>query len=408
MDTNPSPPATDWAHEVESLRERNAQLSSELHQVVQELQLLRNKIVHMENMPWIVSPSSAGPSLYHHQQQQQTPYNQEQQHATPAILVAVSRHPFQLAPNPQQLEAIDSPDHIHPTRSPQQQQQQHLHPQPIIAKSHANELRDSAGTSITNHSTPSSPSPAPPPTVPPAENSGNVPNPSNDSNASDASNSENDKSSESSEKVHIPAILQAAEIIQKKTHQDKHRVNTIHASPAIKKASAITAASHHKKGVAVTPVLVASSTQKNHSHGPSRSKKEPRKQIAGQSRYWTTEEHKLFLEALKIYGHKDLRAISNFVGTRNMTQVRTHTQKYFMKLMREAKRRQESEGQDAADTKVPMSPLIASISMASTPANSPDWLDLSKDDRDRRHEDVRSVPETCGVSLLSMVAQATR
>lgn len=58
----------------------------------------------------------------------------------------------------------------------------------------------------------------------------------------------------------------------------------------------------------------------------------------GQSRYWTPDEHKLFLEALNRFGHKDLKAISAYVGSRNMTQVRTHSQKYFMRLMREAKR----------------------------------------------------------------------
>ncbi|EME30297.1 myb domain-containing protein [Galdieria sulphuraria] len=58
----------------------------------------------------------------------------------------------------------------------------------------------------------------------------------------------------------------------------------------------------------------------------------------GQSRYWSPEEHKLFLEALSEFGHRDLRAISTYVGTRSMVQCRTHLQKYFMKLAREAKR----------------------------------------------------------------------
>ncbi len=31
--------------------------------------------------------------------------------------------------------------------------------------------------------------------------------------------------------------------------------------------------------------------------------------------------------------HKDVKAIAQFVGTRNSTQVRTHAQKYFMKLV---------------------------------------------------------------------------
>jgi len=219
----------------------------------------------------------------------------------------------------------------------------------------------------------------------------------------------NDRSSESSEKslgsdIHSP-LLAVAKAIQKKPIHPKHLNKPLHASPALKKS--IFAPVSHRK----TALVHSSANAANAANAPtlslaldaahSRSKKEPRKQIPGQSRYWTTDEHKLFLEALKIYGHKDLRAISSFVGTRNMTQVRTHTQKYFMKLMREAKRRQESEGQ-VGDSMGPMSPVI---SAASTPALSPDLLDL---DKDHRHEDVRSVPETCGVSLLSMVAQATR
>ena len=34
------------------------------------------------------------------------------------------------------------------------------------------------------------------------------------------------------------------------------------------------------------------------------------------------------------YGSKDVKAIANHVGTRNATQVRTHAQKYFLRLVR--------------------------------------------------------------------------
>ncbi|GJQ14121.1 hypothetical protein GpartN1_g5912.t1 [Galdieria partita] len=54
-----------------------------------------------------------------------------------------------------------------------------------------------------------------------------------------------------------------------------------------------------------------------------------------QSRYWTPEEHQRFLEAIQKYGHKDVKAIANYVGTRNRTQVRTHAQKYFQRISRE-------------------------------------------------------------------------
>ena len=51
-----------------------------------------------------------------------------------------------------------------------------------------------------------------------------------------------------------------------------------------------------------------------------------------QSRYWTTEEHKQFLIGLEKYGSRDVKAIASLVGTRNATQVRTHAQKYFLRL----------------------------------------------------------------------------
>ena len=64
-------------------------------------------------------------------------------------------------------------------------------------------------------------------------------------------------------------------------------------------------------------------------------------------RYWTEEEHERFLEGLEKFGQKgtlipilieinqstnlDLKAIAGWVGTRSVTQVRSHMQKYFEK-----------------------------------------------------------------------------
>lgn len=58
-----------------------------------------------------------------------------------------------------------------------------------------------------------------------------------------------------------------------------------------------------------------------------------------QSRYWTPDEHQRFLDALQEYGPKDVRAIATYVGTRNATQVRTHAQKYWIRVQREEARR---------------------------------------------------------------------
>jgi hypothetical protein len=39
------------------------------------------------------------------------------------------------------------------------------------------------------------------------------------------------------------------------------------------------------------------------------------------TRYWQPDEHQRFLTGLKMYGHKDIKSIARFVGTRNSTQV---------------------------------------------------------------------------------------
>ena len=54
-----------------------------------------------------------------------------------------------------------------------------------------------------------------------------------------------------------------------------------------------------------------------------------------QSRYWTDEEHSKFVEGMKLFGAKDAKKIAKHVGTRDSTQVRSHAQKYFIKLAQE-------------------------------------------------------------------------
>lgn len=147
-----------------------------------------------------------------------------------------------------------------------------------------------------------------------------------------------------------------------------------------------------------------------------RSKKErPQKvKIPGQSRYWTPDEHKLFLEALNKYGHKDLRSISLYVGTRNMTQVRTHSQKYFMRLMREAKRQNPASrptdmhsGEPSSDDKDSKQEGTVSSSAPSTVVDvgNSEARVASKDAGD--DGDKYSVPNTCGMTLLCLVGQDT-
>jgi len=54
-----------------------------------------------------------------------------------------------------------------------------------------------------------------------------------------------------------------------------------------------------------------------------------------QPRYWTPEEHRLFMEAVQRFGWKDVKSIAQHVGTRTPTQVRTHAQKLFLRQQKE-------------------------------------------------------------------------
>jgi len=50
---------------------------------------------------------------------------------------------------------------------------------------------------------------------------------------------------------------------------------------------------------------------------------------------WSADEHRLFLRGLEMHG-KDYKKIAALVKTRNVTQLRTHAQKHFQKLAKEA------------------------------------------------------------------------
>jgi SHAQKYF class myb-like DNA-binding protein len=65
-----------------------------------------------------------------------------------------------------------------------------------------------------------------------------------------------------------------------------------------------------------------------------RLEKSTEKSEGGQPRFWTAEEHIRFLEAVRLYGYGNARQIAAYVQTRNITQVRTHAQKYILKLSR--------------------------------------------------------------------------
>lgn len=49
---------------------------------------------------------------------------------------------------------------------------------------------------------------------------------------------------------------------------------------------------------------------------------------------WTSKEHVLFIEGLKIYG-KNWKKVESFIGTRTGTQIRSHAQKFFNRIRKE-------------------------------------------------------------------------
>ncbi|KAH6554846.1 hypothetical protein KP509_1Z302400 [Ceratopteris richardii] len=57
--------------------------------------------------------------------------------------------------------------------------------------------------------------------------------------------------------------------------------------------------------------------------------------ITKQREKWTEDEHKKFLDALKLHG-RAWRRIEEHIGTKTAVQIRSHAQKFFSKLEREA------------------------------------------------------------------------
>lgn len=61
---------------------------------------------------------------------------------------------------------------------------------------------------------------------------------------------------------------------------------------------------------------------------------------------WTGEEHKKFEDALNLFGKKDIKKISEYIGTRSHIQVRSHMQKYFKKLEKQKEKEQKLSSED--------------------------------------------------------------
>ncbi|KAH7479398.1 hypothetical protein PRIC1_009064 [Phytophthora ramorum] len=80
---------------------------------------------------------------------------------------------------------------------------------------------------------------------------------------------------------------------------------------------------------------------------------------------WTADEHERFLEGFRIHGHKWKR-VQQVVRTRSVTQVRTHAQKYLLKVAK--LKAEKKQGSKTAD----MATLAAEQQLESAAADSVD------------------------------------
>ena len=75
---------------------------------------------------------------------------------------------------------------------------------------------------------------------------------------------------------------------------------------------------------------------------------------------WSEEEHDRFKHAIETYG-KDWKKVTEAVGTRNVTQVRSHAQKYFDKVQKQAKIKNFQQSPKPLLTDFPPDPITASM-----------------------------------------------
>jgi len=85
-------------------------------------------------------------------------------------------------------------------------------------------------------------------------------------------------------------------------------------------------------------------------------------------RYWTPDEHRLFMEAVQRFGWKDVKSIAQHVGTRTPTQVRTHAQKLFLRQQKESSGLMAPSKSGRSDLPPGLPPLPEGYGLGGAPA----------------------------------------
>ncbi|KAG7393786.1 hypothetical protein PHYPSEUDO_004549 [Phytophthora pseudosyringae] len=90
---------------------------------------------------------------------------------------------------------------------------------------------------------------------------------------------------------------------------------------------------------------------------------------------WTADEHERFLEGFRIHGHKWKR-VQQVVRTRSVTQVRTHAQKYLLKVAKlKAEKKQSGKATDMATLAADGSTAAESVDGSNTAPSTPEHGD---------------------------------
>lgn len=127
-------------------------------------------------------------------------------------------------------------------------------------------------------------------------------------------------------------------------------------------------------------------------------------------RYWSKEEHDMFLLGINMHGFKSLKEISLVVGTRSVTQTRSHMQKYNLKLVRDTKRlRLGLDSKDGVNIEDVIREEIRkgfSIELQyPSRTDRKEFLSLAECEEMRNQN---MVPQSCGLLLLSVVASSVK